>query len=165
MGLIARAFPHPLISLTVAVVWVLLVNSISLNTLVFAAILGLVVPLMTRAYWPDVPRVRRPFKIMAYGLLVLWDIVVANIEVARIILFMRNRDLRPAFITIPLHLRSPEAITVLAGTITMTPGTVSCDLSACGRALLVHCLHAPDSAGVIQQIRDRYENRLREIFE
>jgi multicomponent K+:H+ antiporter subunit E len=96
---------------------------------------------------------------------VLWDICLANLQVARIILFVPNAALRPAWVTIPLDLRAPEAITVLAGTITMTPGTVSSDLSACGRALLVHCLHAPDPAGVVTDIKTRYEARLKEIFE
>ena len=59
---------------------------------------------------------------------------------------------------------SPEAITVLAATITLTPGTVSCDLSEDGHALLVHCLHAPDPAAVLDEIKTRYEARLKEIF-
>jgi len=67
-------------------------------------------------------------------------------------------------VTIPLDLRSPEAITVLAGTITMTPGTVSADLSADGRALLVHCLDADHPDAVRDEIKTRYERRLKEIF-
>lgn len=165
MRLLARIFPHPLVSLTVALTWLLLVNTVTPNALVFAAVLGVCVPLLTRAYWPETPRLRHPLRIAAYILLVLWDIILANIEVARLILFRRNRDLRPAWISVPLDLRTPEAITVLAGTITMTPGTVSSDLSADGRALLVHCLNAPDPDATRDQIKTRYERRLKEIFE
>ena len=50
------------------------------------------------------------------------------------------------------------------GTITMTPGTVSCDLSADGRSLLVHCLDAPDAEDTVRQMKERYEDRLKEIF-
>ena len=98
-------------------------------------------------------------------LVVLWDICVANVQVAMIILFKANANTKPAWITIPLDLRTPEAITVLAGTITMTPGTVSSDLSADGRSLLVHCLDAPDPDAVRDDIKARYERRLKEIFE
>jgi multicomponent K+:H+ antiporter subunit E len=164
MRLIPRLFPHPLISAALAVVWLLLVNTVTLNAIVFGVILGILVPMFTRPYWPEVPRLRNPRMIVEYGLVVLWDIVVANIEVARIILFMPRDRMRPGWITIPLDLTAPEAITVLAGTITMTPGTVSSDLSACGRALLVHCLHAPDPDAVRDQIKSRYERRLKEIF-
>ena len=66
--------------------------------------------------------------------------------------------------TIPLALTSPEAITVLAGTITMTPGTVSAELSADGRALLVHGLDVPDPDALVAEIKSRYEARLLEIF-
>lgn len=165
MSLMTRILPHPLISLAVGISWLLLVNTVTLNAIVFATILGLVIPQFTRAYWPEAPRLRRPLKVAEFVLIVLWDIVVANIQVARIILFMPNASLRPAWVTIPLDLRTPEAITVLAGTITMTPGTVSSDLSACGRAILVHCLHAPDPDEVRDQIKARYEARLKEIFE
>jgi multicomponent K+:H+ antiporter subunit E len=164
MRLASRILPHPLISVVLAVVWLLLVNTVTLNAVVFGAILGLLIPLLTRPYWPEVPRLRSPRMIVEYGLIVLWDIVIANIEVARIILFMPKDKMRPGWITIPLDVRSPEAITVLAGTITMTPGTVSSDLSACGRALLVHCLHAPDPDAMRDQIKSRYERRLMEIF-
>jgi hypothetical protein len=59
-------------------------------------------------------------------LLVLWDVIVANFQVARIVLFM-PRKIQSAWITVPLDLTSPEAISLLAGTITMTPGTLTAD--------------------------------------
>jgi len=160
-----RLLPHPYLSLTVAVTWLLLVNSLAINSLVFAAILGIVVPVLTRAYWPDIPRVRRPLLIIGYVLLVIYDIVRANIQVALIVLFKPTADLQPAWLRVPLDLRTPEAITLLAGTITLTPGTVSSDLSADGRSILVHALHAPDPDAVRDEIKQRYERRLKEIFE
>lgn len=159
-----RFLPHPLLSLTLVGVWMLLVNAWSLNSLVFAVILGIAVPLFIRPYWPDMPRVRNPMAILGYGLVVLYDIVMANIQVALIVLFKPSAKLQPAWICVPLELRTPEAITVLAGTITLTPGTVSCDLSEDGRALLVHCLHAPDPDATRDEIKSRYERRLKEIF-
>jgi multicomponent K+:H+ antiporter subunit E len=95
---------------------------------------------------------------------VLWDIVVANVQVAMIILFKREPTIKSQWIPIPLELTSAEAITVLAGTITMTPGTVSatlvrrwqrdpCPLPAYGR---------PEA--VRDEIKTRYERRLLEIF-
>lgn len=90
--------------------------------------------------------------------------VVANLQVTRLILFRPAARLDVRWVVLPLELRSPEAITVLAGTITMTPGTVSCDLSADGRSLLVHCLDAPDAEEAVRAMKDRYEARLKEIF-
>ena len=163
--MLRRLFPHPLLSALLVLIWMMLVNRFAWGSLVFAIILGIIVPLLTAPYWPERPGIRRPGRVLSYVGMVIWDIVVANVQVARIVLFMPNRELRPAFIVIPLKLTSPEAITVLAGTITLTPGTVSCDCSEDGHALLVHCLHAPDPDAVRDDIKQRYERRLKEIFE
>ncbi|MBO9444500.1 MULTISPECIES: Na+/H+ antiporter subunit E [Ruegeria] len=165
MRLLHRIFPHPHLTVLLTIVWVLLANNMTLNSLVFGLILGIIIPFITQPYWPDRPKLRNWPMVVEYMLVVLWDIVVANVTVARIILFKRDADRKPAWISVPLELRTPEAITVLAGTITMTPGTVSSDLSAQGHNLLVHCLDAPDPDAVRDQIKSRYERRLKEIFE
>jgi multicomponent K+:H+ antiporter subunit E len=163
--MIRRILPHPFLTLLLTVVWLLLVNTISLGNLLLGFALGVVIPVMTAPYWPGRPRLRNPVGIAVFLLIVLWDIVRANFSVAGLILFRRNADLQSRYIAVPVDLRSPEAITVLAGTITMTPGTLSADISTCGRVLLVHCLHAPDPDAVVAEIKTRYERRLKEIFE
>ena len=160
-----RLFPHPYLSLTLVILWFLLVNQWKLGSLVMAAILATAIPLITSAWWPDRPRVKRPFGLAAYSLLVLWDVIVANFQVARIVLFMPRDKIQSNWVTVPLDLTSPEAITLLAGTITMTPGTLTADMSSCGRALLIHSLHAPDPDAVRDDIKARYESRLKRIFE
>lgn len=163
--MLKRIFPHPYLTVALALFWWMLANSYTMTSLAFGLMLGIVIPLLTAPYWTARPRVRNFSKIVAYALIVLYDILMANIAVAKIVLFLPNRDLRPAWITIPLQLTSPEAITVLAGTITLTPGTVAAELSADGRSLLVHCLHAPDPDAVRDDILARYQDRLKEIFE
>ena len=163
--LIARLLPHPLLTLTLTVVWLMLMNDLSLGNFLLGLILGIIVPQITSAFWPKRPVIRRPVKIAEYILVVLWDIIVANVIVAYIVVFKSNRQLRPHFITIPLEIYSPVAITVLAGSITMTPGTLTADLSADGRALLVHCLDTGDPDAEVAGIKQRYEARLKEIFE
>ncbi|OBY28192.1 Na+/H+ antiporter subunit E [Leisingera sp. JC1] len=165
MKLIWRLFPHPLLTLLLTLTWLLMVNRWSLNSLVFGFMLGVIIPFVTQPFWPNRPNLRRPLKIAEYILVVLLDIVQANIIVARIVLFKPNADRRPNWITIPLELKTPEAITALAGTITMTPGTLSADVSDEGHALLVHCLDAPNPDAVRDEIKQRYERRLMEIFE
>jgi len=159
-----RLLPHPLLTLTLTLVWLLLVNNFTIGNLVLGLIIGFFLPVMTASYWPDRPRLRRPLMSVEYTIVVLWDIVVANIVVASIILFKRSEDIHSKWISVPLDLTSPEAITVLAGTITMTPGTVSAMLAADGRSILVHCLHTDDPEGTRDQIKARYEARLKEIF-
>lgn len=162
--MLARLVPHPLLSLTLVLVWFALVNTFTLGNLILGSVFGLVIPMLTAAYWPNRPKIARPLKIAEYLLVVLWDIIVANVQVALVILFRRERTIRSQWIPVPLKLTSAEAITVLAGTITMTPGTVSATLCADGSAILVHCLHTDDADAVRDEIKTRYEARLLEIF-
>ncbi|SDF83377.1 Na+/H+ antiporter subunit E [Sulfitobacter delicatus] len=157
-------FPHPFLTILLSAVWILLQNELSAGMLVFGLILGIVIPILTARWWTDRPQGIRPLRMIAYVLLVIWDIIVANVQVAWIILTKSNASMKPAWVVIPLDLREPEAISILAGTITLTPGTVSADLSDCGRYLLVHALDAEDPDAVRDDIKDRYERRLKEIF-
>ena len=164
----ARAFnwllPHPFLTLILAIVWMLLQNEISAGMAVFGIILGIIIPWGTSIWWPDTPKGFRLSKMITYSFMVMWDILVANIQVAWIVLTVPNAKLKPAWIVVPLELREPEAITVLAGTITLTPGTVSADLSDQGHSLLVHVLHTDDPDAVRDEITTRYQRRLLEIF-
>ncbi|MDQ1848561.1 Na+/H+ antiporter subunit E [Gemmobacter fulvus] len=162
--MLRKLFPHPGLSLLLILTWLMLVNEFKWGSLVFAAMLGVLIPLLTAPYWPDRPKIRNWPAVAEFIAIVLWDIVKSNVTVALIVLFKSRAALQPAWVSVPLDLRSPEAITVLAGTITMTPGTVTADMSADGRALLVHCLHAPDPDGVRDDIKARYETRLQRIF-
>jgi len=163
--MLRKLLPHPFLTLTLIVVWQMLVNKLTLGNLLLGTILALIIPVITSPYWPNRPNLRSAPRIVEYILVVLWDICVANVQVAYVILFKTNASTKPAWISIPLELRTPEAITVLAGTITMTPGTVSSDVAADGRSLLVHCLDAADPDAVRDEIKARYEARLKEIFE
>ena len=158
-------FPHPLLTVILTIVWIMLQNDVSAGMVVFGIILGIIIPRITAVWWPDRPQGFRVGKMLSYSLIVVWDIIVANIQVAWIILTKSNAKMKPAWVEVPLDLRQPEAITILAGTITLTPGTVSADLSNEGQSLLVHALDAPDPNAVRDEIKDRYERRLKEIFQ
>lgn len=158
-----RLIPHPGLSLLLVIFWLLMANSISIGGLAAGIVIALALPVFTSPFWPGRPKVRFGPAIAYLGL-VIFDIVVANFQIAAIILFRRSKDLRPAWLVIPMDLATPEAITVFAGTISLTPGTVSSDVSACGRFLLVHALDAGDPPAEIARIKARYEARLKKVF-
>lgn len=158
-----RLIPHPGLSVLLVIVWLLMANSLTFGALFLGIVIGILLPIFTAPFWPGRPDVNYRAGI-AYLALVLWDIVVANFQVAAIILFKRNRDLKPVWLVIPMELDTPEAITVFAGTISLTPGTVSSDVSACGKYLLVHALDAADPDAEIARIKSRYEARLKKVF-
>lgn len=159
-----RLLPQPLMSVTLFLVWLLLYNSIAPIVVAGGLILAVVVPLYTARFWPEYPGTVRIGRLLRFVLLVLYDIVVANMRMLVLILGPASRW-RPHFFVIPLDLRQPFPITLLASVITLTPGTVSANLSGDRRSLLVHGLDVEDPHEAAQQIKDRYEKALMEIFE
>ena len=93
----------------------------------------------------------------------LADIVTANLRVARAVLSPADR-LRPGFVRVPLDLRSDVGIAVLANTVSLTPGTLSADLSEDRQELVVHYLDERDPQALAADITRRYERRLQEVF-
>ena len=159
-----RLLPHPALSAMLLIVWLLMANTITVGGVVLGSVFALLLPMFTQPFWPDRPRMRFGRAFLGYLLVVLWDIIVANFQVAWLILFRRNRDLRARWLVVPIDLATPEAITMLAATISLTPGTVSSDVSADGRFLLVHALDVADEAAAVARIKARYEARLQQVF-
>jgi multicomponent K+:H+ antiporter subunit E len=154
--------PSPTMSLAVLAVWLLL-SGLSPGSFVLGVVLAWGLPLFGQRLRAGRSRMRRPLVAARLGLVVLHDIVVSNLVVARLVLGPQRR-LRPGFAWIPLDIRNPHGVAAFAGIITMTPGTVSSDLSADGRFLLVHFLDLDDADAAVRDIKQRYEVPLMEVF-
>ena len=164
---LCRLLPHPLLSLLLLVCWLWLNNTLEPGHVLLGAVLGVAIPYATRRFWPEPLVVRRPLRVVEYAAVVLYDVVVANLQVAAIILGPLSR-VRPAFVRVPLDLRTDFAVTVLASTVTLTPGTVSVEVEDDGtgrRWLVVHALRCLDADDMVRTIKERYEQRLKEILE
>lgn len=159
-----RWLPMPVQSLLLFVVWLLLNNSLSPGHILLGAILAFVIPWLVRPLQSIRPNIGSSWKVMRYIVLVLFDIITANFEVAWRVIRSPKR-LRPGMVAVPLDLKSPLPITVLASTISLTPGTVTAELSDDHRWLFVHVLDLDDETALVQQIKQRYEAPLKEIFQ
>ncbi|MFT5104680.1 MAG: multicomponent K+:H+ antiporter subunit E [Pseudoalteromonas tetraodonis] len=158
-----KLFPFPWLSLAMWAIWLLVNNTFVPGHMVLGGILAILIPLATAEFWPEPVRLRRPWLAIKYAGRLALDILTANLQVA-IWIIRPNRRLQPAFIRYELELRSPLAISLLANTISLTPGTVSCDLSADQRFLLIHCLHGEDTESLVREIQERYEQPLLEVI-
>lgn len=156
--------PHPTLSVILLVSWLLLSRSVSPATVLAGALLAFIIPFFTRRYWPERPRVRRAGTLLAFIPVFLWDVLVANVRVAWLIVNV-TRTIRPRWLVIPLELEDPHAITMLANVITLTPGTLSAEVGPDRETLLVHGLDVEDEEEAIAFIKRRYEAPIRKIFE
>jgi len=94
---------------------------------------------------------------------VAWDILVSNATVAWLVL-ARPGKLRPAWVSVPLALPDDVRVVVLAGIVSLTPGTLSVDYDARTARLRVHALDTDDPEAVARAIKTRYESLLLEVF-
>ena len=158
-----KLFPHPHLSLLLVSIWLLVNNTFSPGHILLGGLIATLIPILTAAFGPEPILLQRPGLMFKYAVRLVLDIFTANLQVAVWIL-RPNQKLQPAFIEYELELRSPLAISVLANTISLTPGTVSCDLSSDQRYLLIHSLHTTDADSLTQQIHQRYEKPLMDAF-
>ncbi|MCW4149464.1 Na+/H+ antiporter subunit E [Halomonas sp. 18H] len=159
-----RWLPVPLLSLLLLVVWLMMVRSLAPGHILLGGSLAIIIPLVTYRFWDVQPSVQRPGLLVRFILRVLGDIITANIQVAWLIVNPWRRT-RPHFVEYPLMLQERFTITLLANTISLTPGTVSANLRMDGETLLIHALDVDDDEALIEQIRERYERPLKEIYE
>jgi len=159
-----RILPHPLLALTLVILWLLLVNQVTVGHLVLGALLGWLIPFATTRFWPESTRIHHPLTLLHYLWVLMVGIVHGSFHVARLIL-QGPDHLRPAFVEVPLALSTDLAISLLANTISLTPGTVSVQLSTDKRTLTVHVLDTDDADAVVAEIKQHFEVPLKKIFE
>lgn len=159
-----RWWPHPVLSVAVALTWCALVGSVEPVHLLSALLLGWAVPQWVGGLVLPAPGPIRWVPAASLSLRVLWDVVVCNGVVARQVLGRTDR-LQPAWVAVPLASDHPQVNALLAAIITTTPGTVSCVVDESQRVIWVHVLHTTDPAGVMADIQARYEVPLLTIFE
>jgi multicomponent K+:H+ antiporter subunit E len=160
-----RLVPSPPLSATLFVVWLLLHQSLDAATLLSGLILALVVPLLTQGLRPATVRMRRPMVALRLTGHALWDMLVSANNVARIVITRRTAHLNGYFVQIPLELRDPNGLAVLATIMCLTPGTAWGELSLDRTTLLIHVFDLTDEAEFVARMKLRYERPLLEIFE
>lgn len=160
-----RWLPSPPLSLALFVVWLLLNQALDAGTLLMAAFLAVLVPLLTRSLRPAKVRMRKPGVALRLVVRVTGDLLHSALTVARLLLTRRTADIEAHFVEIPLQLRDPNALAMLAMICCLTPGTAWGELSFDRSRLLLHVFDEKDEAAFITLIKTRYEAPLMEIFE
>jgi multicomponent K+:H+ antiporter subunit E len=160
-----RLLPAPLLSVALFVLWLLLNRSLALSQLLLALLLALAIPLVTAGLRPMPVRIRRPATVLRLMLTVMLDTTRSNIAVARLLLRPGSRRHPAGFVHVPLDLRDPNALAVLAMILCLSPGTAWAELSLDRSMLLLHALEVEDAAALVADIKYRYERPLMEIFE
>jgi multicomponent K+:H+ antiporter subunit E len=160
-----KLLPFPIMSASLLALWLLLNQTLSPGHILLGILVALVGGWTLTTLQIPKAHLRRPSAIFRLTALVFTDIVRSNIAVARIILGSERNGRRSGFIKIPLELRDPYGLAILACIITSTPGTLWVDFDAGSGILTIHILDLVDEGEWIRTIKGRYEEPLREMFE
>ena len=152
-----------LINLILAVAWAAMTGHFGLINLAFGFVLGGVALAMIREDAGSVSHFRRVFRAVALAFTFVYELIKSSVNVAMIVL-SPSRELRPAIIAFPLDVKTPMEITLLANMITLTPGTLSVDVSDDGSTLYIHAIDAPDIDAVVADTKASFEQQIKKVF-
>lgn len=159
-----RLLPYPLLAASLALMWLLLAG-FTPGQFVLALVVAVMATHAFKALGEPSPKIRRWLAIPELIGIVLYDIARSNVAVAWILLSASRRPRTSGFVTIPIRLRNPTGLAVLAIVLTSTPGTAWLDYNAARGELLIHVFDLVDEHDWVDLISNRYERRLMEIFE
>jgi len=154
--------PHPFVSVIVALSWIMLAHSLDAATLLMALLLGLLIPQTVNPFITRTPNINWRMAVKLF-FVVLWDIIVCNIQVAKLVLGP-TRNLHPKWFRVPLETQHEQVNVLLALIITTTPGTVTAGIDDDRGDILVHALSTDNAEVDILEIKNRYEKALMAIF-
>lgn len=151
------------IGLLLAVIWVALTGQFSLFNLGVGVVLGIGAMRLAVPARRSAKRLSLSWALVRFPFVVIWALVLSNLRVARSVLFTPLDQLTPGIIAVPVDLESDAEITALANLLTLTPGTLSLDISNDRRTLFVHVLDLSDPDAALASIK-AFERGVREIY-
>lgn len=148
-----------------AFVWMLLQNSFTFGHFLAGYVVGAIILYVFYRFFPGGKiYLSKAFAIVELLLVFLWELLKANITVANLVL-SRKMEIRPGIIAVPLEITQDQAIALLANMITLTPGTLSLDVSADKKEIFVHVLNLDDTEAARREIKEVFERRIIKILE
>ncbi len=155
-----------LLNITLAVLWMVMWGQIDIYTLLFGFALGwLLLAIMSSAFLPDgvTPYGRKLVSLISFTLYFIQILIKANLQVAREII-TPGLSMTPAILRYEVTGLTPLQLTSLANAITLTPGTLSLDVSDDDRFLYIHCMYAQDRNAAIKDLDELRDRLLKEVF-
>ncbi len=155
-------FSHPILTVLIAISWMALMHSIEIFHLVAGVCIGIAIPRLIQPFLGEPHRVNWGQALRLAGV-VLWDIILSNLVVARLVLGPIHQ-MHPMWIRVPLTTSHPTVNALFAMIITTTPGTVSAVVDEQRGLILVHALNCDDAEVAALEMKQRYESALLKVF-
>jgi multicomponent Na+:H+ antiporter subunit E len=156
-----------LLNMFLAGVWVVLLGQFTLANILFGLVVGYGLMFLFRnTLVPDTSYFRKVSQAVTFVLYFLWELMISNLRVAKEVL-TPGLQMKPGIVAVPLDVTTGFEITLLANLITLTPGTLSLDISDDNKIIYVHTMYvdALDLEAFRDSIKQGFEKQVKEIFE
>lgn len=150
-------------NILLTLVWVALTGSIAFLNFLFGFVISFAILWVITVDRGEAKYFKILPKIVAFLFFFLYELIKANIQVAYEVITPRL-DMTPGIVRVPLDAETDIEITLLANLITLTPGTLSLDVSDDKKVLYVHSMYISDKEEFINGIKSGFERRLLEIL-
>ncbi|MCR9257203.1 MAG: Na+/H+ antiporter subunit E [Alphaproteobacteria bacterium] len=152
-----------LLNLVLALVWGAVTSSFAPGNLLFGFILGFISLWLVRDRF-NLHNFYRPLRIIRLLAVFLKELVISGYRVARDTL-SPSMNFKPAIIALPLDVKQDAEIMLLANMISLTPGTLSVDVSSDRSTLYIHAMNVDDPEELCREIKDGFERLVIEAME
>ena len=152
-----------IVNLLLALIWGLMTEGFTLGQLLEGLVLGYLLLLFLQPLIGESAYFRKVRQVFAFLLFFIKELIVANLRIAWHVI-TPSSFFKPGIIAVPLEEMSDVEATLLANTLTLTPGSFSVDISSDRRVLYVHVMDVDDADRVRQELKDQYEKPLLEVL-
>lgn len=152
-----------LLNVLLAIAWGALTSQFYPANLIFGYLLGYLFLWIIFHNRPGQKYFSRAPKIIEFLLFFLLELFKANLRVAKIVLTPRPQ-IRPGVIAVPLDLKTDAEITLMMNLLTLTPGTLSLDISTDHRLLFIHTIDFSSVEQFRAEVKQGFERRVMEIM-
>lgn len=154
------------LNLILTIAWMALIGEFTLDSFVEGFIVTFIVVGLTNHAIRDVRRgyFMRVFRLLQVIIGFLFEVMKSSVRVAAIVLSPKL-NIRPAVVAVPLDVTRDDQITMFANMITLTPGTLSLDVSNDKKTLYVHAINVDDVEAFRAELKNGFEAQVREVTE
>ena len=150
-------------NIMLALSWAALMGEVTALSLAVGFVLGFVILYSVRRLLRPSRYFEKLWQSLRLAGLFAWELVVANLRIAYEVV-TPSHNMRPGVVAIPLDAETDAEITLLANLITLTPGTLSLDVSDDRRVLYIHAMYVDDVEELRRSIKDGFEKRVLELL-
>ncbi|MFC7320959.1 Na+/H+ antiporter subunit E [Halobacillus campisalis] len=150
------------LNIIIAVMWMFLSETYNFTTFFVGYLIGILMLVVLQRFIPDTFYMQRVFSVIKLILLFVRELLLSNIDIVKLV-YKPKLDMKPGIFELPIDLKSNWEITLLANLISLTPGTLSLDVSEDYSKIYVHAMDIRDVEASVTEIKETFEKAIMEV--